>query len=150
MARAKKAAATNMDPEMGMPALERLNAAVVGDGPAAVTIAVMDALADDEPVLDSQSRGEDPAEPDVPPIGGDKPRWYEVEVRKNERAEWLVSSRGTISRAEDARDMLRVPQSFDLQQAEWVRADYQRAGYETRLIRFTQGEGGIAREVVED
>ena len=89
------------------------------------------------------------AEPDVPPIDAARAAWYELEVRKNERAEWLVSSRGTISRAEDARDMLRVPQSFDLQQAEWVKADYERVGYETRLIRYVQGEGGIVREVVE-
>lgn len=102
-----------------------------------------------EQVLDSQSRGEDPAEPDVPPIDAARAAWYEIECRRNERAEWLVSSRGTISRAEDARDMLRVPQSFDLQQAEWARADYTRAGYETRLIRCSRGEGGIVREVVE-
>ena len=115
MARARKVAVAAVEAE---PMLESVMAA---------------AEPEDEPVLDSQSRGEDPAEPDVPPIDAARAAWYELEVRKNERAEWLVSSRGTISRAEDARDMLRVPQSFDLQQAEWARADYTRAGYETKV-----------------
>lgn len=118
---------------------------------AVVAVPAVAIVADEtaEEILDSQSRGEDPAAPDVPPIDASRPLWYELEVRKNERGEWLVSSRGTISRAEDARDMLRVPQSFDLQQAEWARADYTRAGYETRLIRCSRGEGGIVREVAE-
>lgn len=102
-------------------------------------------------ILDSQSLGQDIAAPDVPELNAERALWYEVEARRNERAEWLVSCRGTISRLDDGRDVLRVPQSFDLQQAEWVRADYTRMGYETRLARCRKGDDGeIVREIVTD
>ena len=101
-----------------------------------------------EQVLDSQSRGEDlPSRRAADRCGKGRLVRNRMPPQRARRSGW--SPRGTISRAEDARDMLRVPQSFDLQQAEWARADYTRAGFTRAADPLSRGEGGLSGEVVE-